>query len=434
MSWPPPLSAYDRSVPAPPGRPDLAERFADLRVARQRVQPPVDLRSVRQVAVVSSSSRGGSTHLEALLRCVPGVLTLPGEVNPLVVVAQLGDPADSGRVLADELSLQIGRPLDRPAVVDAEDGADDRGDRVEAFVLDVAWRLAAQHPEIRLPLGAVRNAVERALADQPAGPLDAARLTRDVLSGLPEVPLAGYDLPGVQPPRFPPCDTVVEMAPYVPLRPWRRASPQEVAAGTLLLATPRMVYRLEEVRALFPAARVRLVHLVRNPASAVNGLVDGWLHPAFATVPVPEPLRIRGYSDRMPGGERWWKFDVPLQWESLGERPLPEVCAAQWCEAHTRVLADRDADRAVRVRHEDLVAGGDRAVAAAERLADGLGLDRDAVRKAVCSGAPPVMATAPPAPARWRRREAELAAVLQDPGVLDLSDRLGTGTDPEGWE
>ncbi len=101
MPWPPPFPAYDDAVPRPASDPQLAERFARLRELRTAAAALVDLRAVRQVAVVCSSSRGGSTHLEALLREVPGVLTLPGEVNPLVAVAQLDDAADRGRVLAD---------------------------------------------------------------------------------------------------------------------------------------------------------------------------------------------------------------------------------------------------------------------------------------------------------------------------------------------
>ena len=421
MPWPPPLPAYDEAVPHPTGRPELAERFVELRALRQQAGRSVDLHAVRQVAVVCSSSRGGSTHLEALLRDVPGVLTLPGEVNPLVVAAQLGNPPDRGRVLADEVALQIGRPA----------GALRDEAEAESVALDVAWRLAVQQPERPRPLDAVCDVVRAHLAGR--GPVEPAEFTRRVLARL-DIPLAGYDVPDAGPPPLPPSDTLVEMTPFVPLRPWRTPTADELRDGTLLLATPRLVYRLEWVRALFHNARVRVVHLVRNPAAAVNGLLDGWQHPGFATVAVPRPLRIAGYSDRVPGGERWWKFDVPPAWESLVDRPLRRVCAAQWSDAHRRVLADAEDEDVLRVRHEDLAADDGRSREPAERIAEFLGLERDAVVQAVCSGAPPVVSTAPPAPARWRRRADELADVLADPAVLDLADRLGVGTDPDRWE
>ncbi len=420
MPWPPPLSAYDQTVPHPSGRPELAERFAELRAARTELGRSVDPRDVRQVAVVCSSSRGGSTHLEALLREVPGVLTLPGEINPLVVVAQLGELPHRGAVLAEELGLQIGRP--------ARDvrGEDDQ----RLLALDIAWRLLAQQPDRALPAARVEQAVRDALAGTS---LDAAGLTRAVLDRL-DVPLAGYDVPDAAPPPLPPSDALVEMTPFVPLRPWRAPTGAELRDGTLLLATPRLVYRLDWLRAVFPTARLRLVHLVRNPAAAVNGLVDGWQHPGFATVAMPHPLTIPGYSDRVPGGERWWKFDVPPSWGSLVDRPLRRVCAAQWCDAHERVLAETRGEEVLRIRHEDLAADDGRSREPAEQLAEFLGLDRDAVVQAVCAGAPPVVATAPPRPARWRRRADELADVLADPGVLDLAERLGVGTDPDRWE
>lgn len=421
MPWPPPLSAYDRTVPHPSGWPELAERFAELRTARTELGRAVDPLDVRQVAVVCSSSRGGSTHLEALLRNVPGVLTLPGEVNPLVVVAQLGELPDRGAVLAEELGLQIGRPLRHVG------GDDDQ----RLLALDVAWRLLAQHPDRALPAARVEQAVRAALAEVPS--LGPAVLTRAVLDRL-DVPPAGYDVPDAEPPPLPPSDALVEMTPFVPLRPWRAPTGAELCDGTLLLATPRLVYRLDWLRAVFPTARLRLVHLVRNPAAAVNGLVDGWQHPGFASVAMPHPLGIAGYSERVPGGDRWWKFDVPPSWASLVDRPLPRVCAAQWCDAHERLLAETRGEEVLRIRHEDLAADDGRSREPAEQLAEFLGLDREVVVQAVCAGAPPVVTTAPPRPARWRRRADELADVLADPAVLDLAERLGAGTDPDGWE
>src|SRR5438045_2997121 len=95
------LSAYDDAVPHVATNLTLAERFASLRQQRRGV----DITQVRDVVAVVSSSRGGSTMLGELLRHCDAVLSLPGEMNPYVAVAQLGE--DQRQVLAGELAREI---------------------------------------------------------------------------------------------------------------------------------------------------------------------------------------------------------------------------------------------------------------------------------------------------------------------------------------
>jgi hypothetical protein len=419
----PRFPAYDDLLPSPGPDPWLARRFADLRRRRAAVAPAPDLRAVRDVVVVVSSSRGGSSHLATLLRRCPGLVTLPAEVNPLVVIAQLGEPADRGAVLAEEVALQLGAPAQRP----------DPG----TLALDAEWRLATQWPAVTPDPSEVASAVDAALG---AG-VDPDGLTRALLDDLRRrghaIDPARYDLPGAPPaPPGPPEQPVVEMTPFVPVPFWRRATADALARLPVVLVTPRLSWRLPAVRALFPNARVRLLHLVRNPGAAVNGLVDAWLAPGFFTLPLDTPLAVAGYSDRYPQwGARWWKLDLPPTWAELTDRPLVEVAAAQWRQAHAVVLADAaatDADRH-RLAHEDVVGPPDRADRTARDLAEWLGADADALAAVVHAGVPPVMATAPPTPGRWRGRGADLEPVLTDPAVRDLAAELGYSRDPEEW-
>ncbi|MBW3644267.1 MAG: sulfotransferase, partial [Actinobacteria bacterium] len=112
--------------------------------------------------------------------------------------------------------------------------------------------------------------------------------------------------PDVPPAEGPPGEALVEMPPFVLVSPWRRPSPAELATLPLVLATPRNSFRLDFLRSLFPAARLRVVHLTRNPAASINGLVDGWHHRGFFNCRVGRRLAIRGYTDRYPewGGSR----------------------------------------------------------------------------------------------------------------------------------
>ena len=41
-----------------------------------------------------------------------------------------------------------------------------------------------------------------------------------------------------------------------------------------MIKTPSNAYRLPFIQALFPSARIRILHLVRNPAASINGLIE----------------------------------------------------------------------------------------------------------------------------------------------------------------
>src|SRR5690606_12931056 len=171
---------------------------------------------------------------------------------------------------------------------------------------------------------------------------------------------------------------------------------EDLRTRTLVLTTPRSSFRLGFLRDLLPTARLRVLHLVRNPAAAVNGLVDGWRHHGFFTCPVPAPLAIEGYSDQVPGGDRWWCFDLPPDWAAWTDRPLPEVCANQWTASHLAALAGTAVlglDRH-QLRFEDLVGPPERRARAVGDLAEWLGVDRAALAATAAADLPVVMATA----------------------------------------
>lgn len=401
------LSAYDDAVPHPVTDLALAARFADIRAAR----PAVGLTAVRRVVAVVSSSRGGSTMLGELLRRSEGLLALPGEMNPYAAVAHV----DGGgqRVLAAELAREIGRPS-------TSWGAGPE------FLAGVWWRLTAQWPGQDISMADVEAAARRAgLSDSGS----TTALVSALREAHPAIDPGRYDDVAATPATdLPPLGSVVEMAPYVGFRPWRLATERELETRPLVVATPRNSYRLDLLRALFPAADVRVLHLTRNPTASVNGLIDGWLHHGFHNVAVPEPLDIRDYSDVVPGGRSWWKFDVPPDWRQFTSGvTLAEVCALQWWSAHEAVLDDVAESRCdyLRVRYEDLVGPADARREAACRLAEWLGVPAGPLVRSVVSGVEPKMATVAPAPRRWRRSRHDLAAALAQPKVWEMTARLG---------
>lgn len=394
--------------------------FADLRV--RRGADPADLGLVREVVVVASSSRGGSTLVGELLRHVPGTLHLRGESNPLFAVA-----GEDPTALAAEVAADLGHPAPEGDGDDVEDA--------------LVWRLLAQWPSLQLDPGDARRWVRAALDDVPfsAGRDFHLRLLAGARAADPRIDPWYYDLPddvvrrtfpGVPKPSGPPGDVVLEMAPFVLVRPWLRATPEELASWPVVLTTPRNSFRLPVLQALFPNARLRVLHLTRNPAAAANGLVDGWRHHGFFSADVGPQLDIAGYDG--PWADRWWNFDLWPGWEESAGSTLELVCARQWAAPHLAALdavIALDLDHHV-MRFEHLLVDDGTRRAALGDLADWLGLP--AVATVAGVDLPPLMATAPPAPHRWSRRASRLLPALRDVRVQEVATLLGYD-DPRTW-
>ncbi|MEU4656420.1 sulfotransferase [Streptomyces sp. NPDC023723] len=425
----------------------LHNRLAELRPLRHSDVRHFSTR-VRSVLVVASSSRGGSSMVTEMLRTSRALLHLQAEINPFLRLAGLGFP-DSGTD-SDRLDASHAVTLDPAAreLLD-EELARDAGTVAdipdpEQFSLDVAWRLAVQWPELSLDPLAVAGQVRHALGGARAW--DPAAVTVTVLRELRRQGVRispwYYDLPkGLLHPKVfgapsarAPGGFLVEEPPFVVARPWRRAGPADLRDRTLVIKTPSNAYRLDFLRALFPHARLRVLHLTRNPAAAVNGLYDGWLHNGFHAHRMATPLTISDYVERCPDNRWWWKFDLPPGWQRYTAAPLPEVCAYQWRSSHQAVLDDLDRTRtdSITLRFEDLIGGADRRIAAFERLSDWLGIPVEgAFRHAVHHGIAPVVATARPRAGRWQDRAAMIERILDAP-TLQVADRLGYAG-PDDW-
>jgi hypothetical protein len=412
---------------------------------------------VKELVVIASSSRGGSSMLAELLRSSNRLLHLRAEFNPFLRLVHLDFPhsgsdsdrlderharslgPDARRVLDCELSLDAGTAQE--AVED-----DDR------FLLDAAWRFTIQWPELELDLGMWGDAARAALARarRPGGGagswrVDPALFQRELLCRLRGAGVAvdpwRYDLPRAmleaafpaERPGGPPRGPLVEEPPFVCPRPWRRASADQLDGMALVVKTPSNAHRIPFLRALFPNARVRLIHLTRNPAAAINGLFDGWRHNAFQSHRMSEPLQLAGYGERNPADRWWWKFDLPPAWRHWRRASLLEVCAFQWRSSHEAILSAvaRGGVECVRVRSEDLTRGPSSCMAELERLSDWLGIPFDGpLRGAAQGGIEPVAATEPPRPSRWRARAGAVQAVL-DPAVLAMAEELDYGDQAE---
>ena len=403
---------------------------------------------VRSVLVIASSSRGGSSMLTETLRASRALLHLQAEINPFLRLAGLGFPdSGTGSDRLDAAHVAALAPaarelLDEELARDAGTAAD--APDPEQFPLDVAWRLTVQWPQLPLDPLAVADMARRAL--RGTAPRDPGAVTLSVLRGLHQqgVPVSPwyYDLPrdllrheafGAPSPHAP-GRLLIEEPPFVLARPWRRAGPADLRDKTLVIKTPSNAYRLEFLRALFPHARLRVLHLTRNPAAAVNGMYDGWLHNGFHAHRMTTPLAITDYVERCEDNRWWWKFDLPPGWQDYTDAPLLKVCAFQWRSSHQAVLddLDRTAVDSLTLPFEDLISGPERRIVSFERLSDWLGIPLDGeLKHAVHHGIAPVAATARPRARRWQGR-ADLIERALDAPTLQVADRLGYA-DASDW-
>ena len=421
----------------------VTARLAALREQRGGADAADLCDEVRDLVVICTSSRSGSSALTELLRRSPDLLTFSGEVNAHFTIPVLGrgpellaDPTpvagegDGLGIVRAEMALDLGQaaPLD-------ED--------VGRLADHTAWRLTMQWPHIDIDPAKVRSLTEGSLTEvasrihDPPGDRTAAffeALMRRLHEVHPDVRWRRYDaradLPDEPEPCGPHAQTIIEMAPFLLPRGWRPATVSQVRHMPVVVTAPRNAFRLPLLRRVFPNARMRVLHLTRNPAATINGLRDGWLHWGFFTVDVGDRLDTQGV-----GWPTWWCFDLPPGFQAWTRRPLVDICAFQWRAAHTETLracAQMGLERFC-VRFEELTGTPSVASTAVERLAERIGIDPAPLLRADGPALPKVMSTEEPQHQRWRANAGVLAPALRDDQTLAVASALGYSTDGSDW-
>ena len=413
---------------------------------------------MQEIILITSSSRGGSSVFSEYLRRSEALIHLQGEINPFLVRVGLGfhdtdtrsdalearHAAKTGPLLS-LLRAELGNPtasVDTPAAW-------------TRFVAALTDRLTMQWPHLSIPHGEVMQAAATALsrlqqqAGWPAGTIPEvgafhAAFLAEIHSAIPGINPHYYDLsrtligrlcPTARP-IGPPGPVIIEEPPFVTISPWQTA---ETLDRPVIIKTPSNAYRLPFYAALFPDARLRIIHLTRNAAAAINGLYDGWRYPeGFYSIHLPGQLDIAGYSDAFPAfGRDWWQYDLPPGWADWTGRPLEAVCGFQWRSAHQAILRFTEANPHIdvhRIQFEDLIASEDRARAAIDGLIDWLDITPDrALSQTTLLTMPLVMSTDKPRHRRWFEKAALLEPVLAREDTGSLMEALGYDPDPETW-
>ena len=170
---------------------------------------------------------------------------------------------------------------------------------------------------------------------------------------------------------------------------------------------------------LFPNAEIKCIHLSREYAGTLNGLMDGWLSPIGFFVHNMEntgvTLDIKGYSDCADFGKKWCKFGLPPHWRDFINASLIDVCANQWLSAHKAIL--NAGITSIGISFDRFLSQPQKTM---DAITDYLGLEE--VR--LPSTLPIVMATEKPMPQRWKKREKGLTALGQRKEIRDMMDLL----------
>ncbi|MEF2074668.1 hypothetical protein [Consotaella aegiceratis] len=390
----------------------------------------------RVVVIVAMSARSGSSWLVEQLKQSEDFVHFRGELTTFLrkhrLTPQSPIPASEALAATDaaradmafrrDLSLEVGYPLDRI-------------DDPDRFAQDILRRLPMQWPQLDFN-GAdelVGNAIDEANSATDA--FDDVSFSRKLLGQLASImpldPLF-HDF-GQEPDQASdicyPFTYVLESPPFLNFAPWRRATIEEVGSKPLVIKSAGDVYRLDFYRALFPNANLRVLHLRRNPAASINGLMNAWLSRKYQSFRVGG-LSIKGYSDLATWREQWWKLDLAPGWENYRDASLPELCEWQWRSAQEAVLnwcETNDEDPFV-ARYEDMMAAPEKRAAMIADLCDWLSVPRFVPAQTRLMNA-----STPPRKGAWRGRSEQIVPLIESQMCRTVSIQLGYGTDHEAW-
>ncbi len=392
---------------------------------------------VRRVVVILSGSRSGSSLIKHILAEHPDIASLDGEMEPYLALTgnSFGVHADSDAIttlaqpdaLADNIFAELSVPSPfLPPVAQLKE----RWRRRLLLQFPLLFIDPAQQRRLNDALDQTLQSCKQ--QDSALQSMILASVFRDqpwrmnFYDGQPASSLRDF---GLGPSGYFDQQLKIEEPPFVLPRSYRRPFTIDDAANKILLfKSPSDAYRIGMHAQLFPQAEIQYIHLTRGYAQSVNGLMDGWLSPkgffAHDMARAGTALRIGGYSDATPFGQRWWKFDLPPNWRQFIQSGLGDVCLNQWLASNEAILAS--GVPALRMAFEAFM---DQPAAQLQRIGDLLGLSNLSLPAQL----PVTMATDAPGALRWRKREQALLDMGQRPPVWSMMERLGYTMNPESW-
>jgi len=190
----------------------------------------------------------------------------------------------------------------------------------------------------------------------------------------------------------------ISETPFIfPHRYKRKLEEKDFSESKLLLKTSVDAYRMGWVDKLFPNSKVKYIHLTRNPAASMNGLIDGWLtNRGFFTYKIPD-MDIMGYPRK-----DLWNYDLPPNWKNLLTEDLTTVVWSQWAQAHRHIMDYSGPNKVLKVKFEDFLYNREETIG---KVTDYVGVDSNApLFTEKTKALNKVMTTDEPRKYRWRDR------------------------------
>ena len=447
------------------------EVFADMQKRSPgQLWREASLEDAKNLVVICSSSRSGSSLLFEALRRLPLVYALPGESLPYYKLHGLSlDCFPSEKTPGHLLSASFDYTgISRDFLNDFSYGDEcdifKDSNLLQLYIDDIILRLPLQWPNILFRYQEMRELVYKAITRFAARDETFIKekfyleLFHTIKEAYPGISPCYYDIKysdirgkfcDIKLPVGPPNqDFLVEEPPFILLSPRKKVTKKELTEKTLLLKSSVDCYKTDLIEFLFPNAEIKVIYMTRNPAATINGLYDGWSHRGFFSRNLKilfeendfgrECLGIKAYSDkyRYEWAKWWWNYDLPQGWEDYIESELETVCAFQWYSANYAIqeYLARGKSECCTVKYENLIRSPLDRKREFTKILDFMGLDTDYIEAMDIEHLPIVQATVPPKPYRWHNRKEIIIPQLEEEKIVQMSHKLDYRIDKlEEW-
>lgn len=377
-------------------------------------------KKVKRVAVILTGSRSGSSLMKTVVSKSNDVAYLSGEEEPFYILSGNGFPWSSD---SDGFNTVKNKQILLDNIFD-DLGINDKVLNLSKILKDWRNRILLQFPDVDDEV--IDYLLPKYVYKYYSEDTDYVEATQKMLftlfkekASLFDVCNGSYD--------FMLQKFKIEEPPFVipPMR--RQYTEDDIDDKVLIFKTPQDCYRIGAFEELFPNADIRYIHLTRGFAQTINGLMDGWLSDtgffAHDVSIINQSLNIDGYSNVKAYGQKWWKFDLPPNWQDYKNAPLSEVCLNQWHSAHTHIL--NSGKQMLHIRFEDFLTDPNETV---KKITDYLD-----IKPIHVGNIPVVMATEKPEKFRWMKRSALIHELSTRPHVKELMNALTYKMEPELW-
>jgi len=381
----------------------------------------------RNNLMILSASRSGSSLLFYILSQNQKIVALDGETTPYLNLL-LKNRSDDQLNKDDALSFQKNKYFEQDLIFDIGKVVPNEEYSIffskkeyrEKYSVDVLRRLILQQPQINWNIEKDLLTIQKILLSivEKHSSFNILEFYLTLLNSF-NIDHKGYDF---QKPLknkelvFKDKD-IIEEIPFIFVKPKYFLSKEILKDHYFLMKTPSNIYRLPFWKQIFNKAKFNWIHLARNPASSINGLIDGWNSSSFQSYSPKEELNIKFNGKKIL--EKKWCFDLFPEWTRFIGKNLEDICLHQWKNSHQQIFKFLVQKKSFFIKFEDII-GDNKKIIFNElfkyfKLSNELNDDK----------LPIIQQSTKPMKFKWRNREKFILPLLKQREVSDLIDQLG---------